>query len=124
MEKVFNRVVLASVKGYSLIESMVAIVILSLSLTLSAQLISSPLLGSSHHILVDAEHVCDSLYGLAQKGLLYNQLVVNRNWGACVVTETISDNQQYSYYEITAVTHYGFKIPIRKGFYAIPLAKN
>jgi prepilin-type N-terminal cleavage/methylation domain-containing protein len=124
MEKVLGRIVLVKIKGYSLIESMVAIVILTLSLSLSAQLISSPLLGSSHHILVDAEHVCDSLNSLAQKGLLYNQLVVNRTWGACVVTETISENQQYSFFEITAVTHFGFKIPIRKGFYAIPLDKN
>lgn len=102
------------VRGYTLIESIVAISILSLSLVLSVQVLSTPMLGQSQSAILDMEHVADSITVMATKGLITNQMVVNRPWGVVQIeTQIIETPRRYVIISMNGLTHLGLRIPLK-----------
>jgi prepilin-type N-terminal cleavage/methylation domain-containing protein len=111
---------LLRLNGYSIIESMVAIAILSISIFMGAQLINSPMVSSTHYDIVDIEHLTDSLSCIARKGLVKGELIVHRPWGVYIVREKpFEGSNSMSVFEFCAVTHLGFKIPVSNELYEI-----
>ncbi len=108
-----------TIKGYTLIESIVAIVILTMSLMLSTQLINTPLLGQSHYTIVDLEYVADSLCRIPKENMV-NGMVINRPWGVCTtITYPLEGTQTLMVLEINAITNLGFSFQVRKEVYDV-----
>ena len=114
-----SKGVTLKLRGYTLVESIVAIVILTMSLMLSTQLINTPLLGRSHYTIVDLEYVTDSLSRIP-KELLINDMVINRPWGVCTTkTYPLEGTQTLMVLEINAITNLGFNFQARKEVYEV-----
>jgi len=78
------------------------------------------MLGQSQTAILDMELVADSLTVMAKKGLIANQMVVNRPWGVVLVeTQIIETPTRHVFISMSALTHLGLRIPIKKELYEV-----
>lgn len=109
MEKMLNKRINLKVEGYSLVESLVAVVIISISLVLSTQLLNTPLIGSSQYTIVDIEHIADSV--MNNSTTLPDRIVLHRQWGVCVIESNTHESfENLRIVTLSATTKSGFKI--------------
>lgn len=115
MEKMCCKKTKLKVKGYTLIESIVAMCIISISIFMSVQLISNPFIGQSHITILDIETMADSLSTLTKKGIIQTETIINRPWGVMVVeVNNYETPRGYVFVEIYALTNFGTRIPVKK----------
>lgn len=118
MEKMPDKRAKLKVGGYSLVESLVAVVIITISLVLSTQLLNTPLLGSSHYTIVDIEHIADSVKSSVPSAA--GRIVLHRQWGVCIVESTAHESfEVLKVVKISATTNAGLKIPVRTEVYEV-----
>jgi len=120
MEKICCKKIKLKVKGYTLIESIVAVCIISISILLSIQLLSNPFIGQSHTAILDIETMADSLSTLTKKGMIQTETIINRPWGAMVVeVNNYETPRGYIFVNMYALTNFGTRIPVKKELYEI-----